>query len=403
MGEDVRLTLPTRAPSPPVYRSVVRDVRLPSGQFNALVQLRRSPALNRWLGTRSLPSAKEMAIVSESVEPEPLRRCLGSIMHRLRRNKVLRPRHGLMLAAIDGHETHSSYKRCHAQSLRRKITVNGEKVIPYYNRFTVFQIIGEGFYFLLDLQAVLPGEDEVASAMRLLARVLADYPRCFDVLTCDAIYLRPSMIGMLLATNKHFVAMLKENQPELLDEARRLLPSAPPETFAIHKKPGKSARRVSLRQSRQLPHRLHRDPAAHRPRQRNRHPPRIGGRKTFGKTHRHALVLGHDHALFDVLRTRCPRVRAQPLAHRERGLQRTGLSLAFPPRLPPPRQLPTGALAGHVHCPRRLPLLPAQPAARAACGPYHHSPRRPDHLGSLHRALVAVPLPLNHTRLLPLT
>ena len=217
--------------------------------FNALVQLRRSPALNRWLGTCSLPSAKQLAIMSENVDAAPLRECLGSIMGRLRRNKVLRPRHGLMLAAIDGHETHSSYKRCHKQSLQREITVNGKKVIQYYQRFTVFQIIGEDFYFLLDLEPVLPGDDEVASAMRLLARVLANYPRCFDVLTCDAIYLRPSMIGILRAANKHFVAVLKENQSELLDEARRLLPAEPPETFTLPKTPGKSAREVQLHQA----------------------------------------------------------------------------------------------------------------------------------------------------------
>jgi len=44
--------------------------------------------------------------------------------------------------------------------------------------------------------------------MRLLARVLANHPRCFDVLTCDAIYLRPSMLDMVLAAGKHLVATL---------------------------------------------------------------------------------------------------------------------------------------------------------------------------------------------------
>ena len=221
--------------------------RLPS--FNALVQLRLSKSLNRWLGTRTVPSAKELAIVSESIDPAGLRACLGSIMHRLRRNKVLRPRHGLMLAAIDGHEAHASYKRRHEGCLEREITVGGRKVIQYYQRFTVFQLIGEGFYFLLDLEPVLPGEDEVASAMRLLARVLADYPRCFDVLTCDAIYLRPSMIDLLAGANKHLVAVLKDNQPELLAEARLLLAGEPPECFTIPKTAGKSPRQVQLRQA----------------------------------------------------------------------------------------------------------------------------------------------------------
>lgn len=58
--------------------------------FNALMQPRLSPGINRWLGTRRLPSAKELAIVSETTDPQPLRDCLGDIMRRLRRNKVLK-------------------------------------------------------------------------------------------------------------------------------------------------------------------------------------------------------------------------------------------------------------------------------------------------------------------------
>lgn len=217
--------------------------------FNALLELRYSKHIARWLGTTKLPSAKEMAIVSESTDPTALRECLGHIMDRLRRNKVLTSRHGLMLAAIDGHETHCSYKRRHKDSLERKLTVGGREVIQYYHRFTVFQLIGEDFYLPLDAEPVLPGEDEVASAMRLLTRVLANHPRCFDVLTCDAIYLRPSMINMVLAAGKHLVATLKENQPELLREARVLLPSEPPECFDQPKAPGKSNRQVTLRQA----------------------------------------------------------------------------------------------------------------------------------------------------------
>ena len=217
--------------------------------FNALIQLRASKAIARWLGVARMPSAKEMAIVSESADPSGLRDCLGDIMHKLRRNKVLAPRHGLMLAAIDGHETHSSYKRCHEGSLERKLNVGGREVIQYYHRFTVFQIIGKDFYFLLDAEPVLPGDDEAASAMRLLARVLANHPRCFDVLTADAIYLRPAMIDMLLAAGKHLVATLKENQPGLLEEARVLLPEEPPECLKLPDVAGKSARHAQLRQA----------------------------------------------------------------------------------------------------------------------------------------------------------
>jgi hypothetical protein len=221
--------------------------RLPS--FHALEQFRCTKALARWLGSHKIPCADEMAIVSEGIDPDVLRDCLGDSMHRLRRNKVLQARHGLMLAAIDGHEMASSYKRSCKGALERKLTVNGVEVIQYYYKFTVFQLIGKDFHCILDVEPVMPGEDEVASAMRLVTRVLAKYPRCFDVLTCDALYLRPSMIELLQSAGKHLIAVLKDNQPELLEEARKLLPCEAPERFIRPKAPGKSARQVELRQA----------------------------------------------------------------------------------------------------------------------------------------------------------
>ena len=85
--------------------------------------------------------------------------------------------------------------------------------------------------------------------MRLLARVLANHPRCFDVLTADAIHLRPALIDMLLAARKHLVATLRDNQPGLLAEARTLLPGEPPEHLDLPDVAGKSARHAELRQA----------------------------------------------------------------------------------------------------------------------------------------------------------
>lgn len=116
----------------PALWFVMFAARLPG--FNALVQLRRSASLNRWLGTLRTPSAKELAIVSESADPDVLRDIVGFLMQRLRRNK-------------------------------------------------------------------------------------------------------------------HFVAVLKENQPDLLDEARRLPPTEPPESFSLPATVGKCHRQVELRQA----------------------------------------------------------------------------------------------------------------------------------------------------------
>jgi len=221
--------------------------RLPS--FNELEQHRAKSSWKRWLGGSELPSADELAYVSERIDPGGLRKCLGHVHSRLMRNKVLKARHGLMLAAIDGHETHSSYKRCCPGCLQRRVKVGKTEKIQYYHRIVVFQIICEDFELLLDLEMVRPGEDEVGAALRLLARVLENHPRCFDVLTGDALYLRPSVIELLRAHGKHLVAVLKENQPELLSEARTLLPGEDPQEFATPASPGKPARHVKLREA----------------------------------------------------------------------------------------------------------------------------------------------------------
>jgi hypothetical protein len=217
--------------------------------FNELEQHRGHGSWRRWLGGFPLPSADELAYVSERIDPEGLRGCLGAVHSRLKRNKVLAPRHGWMLAAIDGHEINSSYKRCCKECLQRRITVGGVGKIQYYHRVVVLQIIGEDFYFLFDLELVRPEEDEAAAALRLLARVLANHPRCFDVLSADALYLRPSTIELLEAHHKYLVAVLKDNQPELLREARTLLPEEPARHFDTPAPPAKPARHIELREA----------------------------------------------------------------------------------------------------------------------------------------------------------
>ena len=220
--------------------------RLPS--FNDLEQYRDKSSWRRWLGGSPLPSADELAYVSERIDPEGLRACLGGVLSRLKRNKVLAPRHGWMLAAIDGHEINSSYKRCCDQCLQRNIMVGGVEKTQYYHRIVVLQIICKNFHFLFDLELVQPGEDEGGAALRLLARVLQNHPRCFDVLSADALYLRPSTIELLEAHDKFLVAVLKENQPELLREARTLLPEHPAREFDTAPA-GRPARHVELREA----------------------------------------------------------------------------------------------------------------------------------------------------------
>ena len=217
------------------------------GSFNELEQQRGSRNWKRWLGNHDLPSADELAYVSEKIDTDDLRCCMANIYSRLKRNKILLPTNGFMVAAVDGHEMGWSYHRASENCLEREIEVGGETRIQYYNRFVAFQIITSDFQFCLDVELQLPGEDEVATSMRLLERVIGNHPRCFDVLLADAIYLRPSMITFLRQRDKHLIVVLKKNQPELLQEAKTLMTPLEPTQFFTEKKSSHHKKDIYLR------------------------------------------------------------------------------------------------------------------------------------------------------------
>lgn len=218
--------------------------RVPS--FNELEQHRGKSCWRRWLGGWRMPCADELAYASERMVPDTLRQCLWLIHAKLKRNKMLGVRDGWMLAAIDGHELRPSYKRCCGECLRRKVETKHGTKTQFYHRIVVLHLLGSDFRLLLDVELVRPGEDEVAAALRLLRRVLESHPRCFDVLSADAIYLRPSVIGLLAEHGKHLIATLKDNQPDLLGEARTLLAEERPDCFTA---PGSPPLRVETRQA----------------------------------------------------------------------------------------------------------------------------------------------------------
>lgn len=216
--------------------------------FNDFEQQRNRRRLRRFLG-RKLPCADELGYVSERFELDSLREVLSHLYATLRRKKILRPRSGLMLANIDGHELRPSYSRCCQKCLQRRVRCGSQEKIQYYHRIVVLHLVGENFEFFFDAEMVEPGEDEIAAALRLIERVLERHPRCFAVLAGDALYLRPSVIDLLTAHGKHLVAVLKENQPELLDEAGRLLPQAEPSTHTFKLPSEKQPRSVELREA----------------------------------------------------------------------------------------------------------------------------------------------------------
>jgi Transposase DDE domain len=132
---------------------------------------------------------------------------------------------GLAVAVLDGHETSASYLRCCPGCLQRTIhTAAGDRV-QYYHRNVTLMLLTENrpsrpaLCQLLDLEPQHPGENEVATAQRLLERVIADYPRAFDLVLADALYGVAPFFNYLLSRGKDVLVVLKDERRNLYQDA----------------------------------------------------------------------------------------------------------------------------------------------------------------------------------------
>jgi hypothetical protein len=123
---------------------------------------------------------------------------------------------------VDGHEINCSYKRSCRDCQQREITVNGKKRIQYYHRAVIFQLLGDKFRLLLDLELLRPKEDEGTAALRLIQRVLENHPRSFDILLGDGLYPQARLFKLLRRHHKHAIVVLKDDRRDLLKDARGL-------------------------------------------------------------------------------------------------------------------------------------------------------------------------------------
>jgi hypothetical protein len=179
-----------RIPTSTVFSSALVMLLVRMGSLNALEQSKRNPFWKRWL-KGPLPSADTIGRVASLLDCNVIRAGLHKIYTRQRRNKALKGfLQGLFGLVIDGHESSSSYLRCCPECLKRVIETRNGKKTQYYHRIIAALLICEDRYILLDCELERPGEDEVAACMRLLKRVLENYPRAFDLIIADALYLR---------------------------------------------------------------------------------------------------------------------------------------------------------------------------------------------------------------------
>jgi hypothetical protein len=192
------------------------------GSLNALQQVEESPFLKEWIGGPT-PSADSIGRISDAIDPATVRRANHALYARLKRIKaILAPWHGLIALVLDGHESHATYRRCCDGCLERRIrTASGEK-IQYYHKAVSAMLVASDLDFFVDTEAQLPGEDEIATALRLLERVLTQYPRAFDVVLGDAFYTDPRFYNFLLSRGKDVLTVLKSDVPSLLEDAKSL-------------------------------------------------------------------------------------------------------------------------------------------------------------------------------------
>jgi hypothetical protein len=180
---------------------------------------------HNWMGGE-LPSADRLGEVAALLNLDELRAALLE-HHRVRkRNKTLPSLPGgLRVLILDGHEMWTSYRQCCQGALSRQVQCKDKDEVrtQYYLRYVAAYLMGAKGRVLLDLEMQRPGEGEIATAERLLVRLLENCPRAFNVVAGDALYLDPHLCQLILDSNKDFIAVLKNENRALIQDFRALM------------------------------------------------------------------------------------------------------------------------------------------------------------------------------------
>jgi len=198
------------------------------GSLNALEQRDAPRAWSKWLGG-ALPSADVMGNVASTMNREQLRNLLYRMHRRVKRNKGFdRDKDGLRWLILDGHEGVASYRRTWKDCLQRVVHFDkGDRTQSYFRYVGAYLTNGKEV-FLLDAEAQLPGEGEIACAIRLLERLFKKSPRAFDVVCGDNAYMDPKLWQLVRSHKKHLIAVLKNENRDLLVDAHSLFDGMSP-------------------------------------------------------------------------------------------------------------------------------------------------------------------------------
>lgn len=201
------------------------------GSLNALEQTRGQRYWRRWIAD-DLPSADVFGDEFKEIVCDDIRKVIKHVYSRMKRNKVLKPAYGGEIALIiDGHEIHSSYFRECEACLERVVHKSSGDEKQNYHRCVMASLLCNGFCLPLDMESQKPGEDEVACAVRLLERVLKNYPRAFDLILADGLYARAPFFKLVIKHGKDVIAVLKDDRRDLLKDAKGLFKGIKPRVY----------------------------------------------------------------------------------------------------------------------------------------------------------------------------
>jgi hypothetical protein len=180
-----------------------------------------------------IPSSSTIARASDTIDLDAIREILKSIYLRAKRSKMIEPYNGRYIGIIDGHEIFSSgIHWCSGCSIRNVSKIEGEAKLNYYHKYVAFILAGEKFAFMLDIEPVYPDEGELSAAYRLLDRVCGAYPKAFDVVVGDGLYLKGTVFNLLASHGKYAAAVLKDESRQLYEEAVSLCSTIDPVVYA---------------------------------------------------------------------------------------------------------------------------------------------------------------------------
>jgi hypothetical protein len=218
-------------PSRAVWLSLVLGEVVQVSSFLQLQAETRLPQWQRWVGYRDEISDDTFDYVSERLDPGQLRRAGRWINRKLKRGKAFEASkvHGLLVLSLDANEQFCSDHRCCEDCLIREITrknAQGQEVktVQYYHKQIYAQLSGPKLSVILDVEPMRQGEEECASALRLLRRMRPEYgPRFWDLIVVDSWYANgPFLKAVVEELGWPVIAVLKQERFEVYQEARAL-------------------------------------------------------------------------------------------------------------------------------------------------------------------------------------